>query len=126
MPPQYARTDPDAVGSGAADPMSLPGAGNYNPFLVFTPRFAATQAAYSAEMNNHPSTFNPFHWPRGYNPMAASIHTQGMDDLVKLGARYSDQKKRWGETEYGKVFGKSFGDPSLAVGDTVAPSKTGR
>jgi len=108
VPPQYARIDADAVGTGAADPMSVPGGGNYNPFLVFTARFAQDQNGTNTELANHPQTFNPFHWLRGDQKPAVVPHAFGMDDLVRLGSRYSDPKNRYLQTELGTIAPNSF------------------
>ena len=126
VPWQYSRIDADGVGSGAADPMIAPPMGNYNPFLVFTDRFAKTQAAYSnpvpnvspippAEMENHPSTFNPFHWPRGPQTPLSGPHAFGMDDLVKMASRYSDSKQRYASTELSQLAPNSFGSTGVAA-----------
>ena len=112
VPPQYSRIDADGVGSGAIDPMFPAAAGNYNPFLGFTPRFADTQANFNLELADHPQTFNPFHWPRGIQSPAAP-HALGMDDLVKLAGRYSDPKNRYVGTELAQLAPTSFANAPI-------------
>ena len=125
VPPQYSRIDADGIGTGAADPMSVPAAGNYNPFLVFTARFAADQAGNDTELLNHPQTFNPFHWPRGYTT-TPRVHGQGMDDLVKLASRYIDPKNRYAQTELGQTAPMSFSPASIAPFQDTAVAQRNR
>jgi hypothetical protein len=91
VPAFYAPLDVDGIGSGGATPEypTLPAAASTIPFPTFPSRFE-TSATMSTALKNHPSMFNPFQWPRGSN--ATTARGFGMDDLVKLGSRYSDGK----------------------------------
>jgi len=84
--PGYSLVDLNGGGAdGAIGPIGKPTANGYSPFPVYSPRFESTQAAFDAARTGHPAQFNPLVFPRG----RAGVHAFGLDEVVRLGARYS-------------------------------------
>jgi hypothetical protein len=110
IPPPYSLFDPDGVTSApnatTPDPLIPPQPGtptaNVMPFPTFpTTRFSTTQNLFAgAGLRNHPMLYNPFQWQRGGPSLNRPL---GLDDQIKLTARYSDPKQRYKTSELGKI-----------------------
>lgn len=107
MPAQYAPLDADAIGPTVAandGALILPpiAPGGFNPFPIYNNPLALTApfryepnpVALTAALTNHPSQYNPLLYPRTPGVPATQPGGFGLDDLVKLYARYSDPKNR--------------------------------